>query len=325
MNLRREDILKEEVKDLVFEPGLKVYEMIEKMGQIGGFMALYLSRAAKILWEMVKDEKCFKFISFPANIIATGLRNTITTLVKIGAIDAIITTGGMLDHEIARSFGGKYYNGKFELDDELLREINIHRLGSVLIPLENYGPLIEKVTFNLLDELVNSGKNTFSPSELAFELGKRINDEKSILRQCYLKRVPIYIPGIIDSSFGTSVFFYAQTKDVKLDLFSDMKSLINIVFESKRTGGLIIGGGISKHHLLWWNQFKDGLNYSIYITTAVEYDGSLSGARPREAISWKKIKKGAKHVVVYGDATIILPLLTQYLVDKVALRDQKFK
>ncbi|RLG75510.1 MAG: deoxyhypusine synthase, partial [Thermoprotei archaeon] len=76
----------------------------------------------------------------------------------------------------------------------------------------------------------------------------------------------------------------------------------------------ILGGGISKHHTIWWNQFKGGLDYAVYVTTAVEWDGSLSGAKTREAISWGKIKTSARHVTVYGDVTVILPILASYLI-----------
>ena len=71
----------------------------------------------------------------------------------------------------------------------------------------------------------------------------------------------------------------------------------------------MLGGGISKHHVIWWNQFKGGLDYVIYITTAPEYDGSLSGARIKEAVSWGKVKEEAKYITIEGDATVLLPLL----------------
>ena len=71
----------------------------------------------------------------------------------------------------------------------------------------------------------------------------------------------------------------------------------------------MIGGGISKHHTIWWSQFRDGLDYAVYVTTAYEFDGSLSGAPLREAVSWGKIKEDAKHSTVYGDATILVPLM----------------
>ena len=75
----------------------------------------------------------------------------------------------------------------------------------------------------------------------------------------------------------------------------------------------MIGGGISKHHVIWWNQFKGGLDYAVYITTATQYDGSLSGARLTEAVSWGKVKEEAKYVTIDGDATIILPIMFSYL------------
>jgi deoxyhypusine synthase len=102
---------------------------------------------------------------------------------------------------------------------------------------------------------------------------------------------------------------FSQDNKFKLNLIKDEKELSDIVFDSKRRGALMIGGGISKHHTIWWNQFKGGLDYAVYITTASQYDGSLSGARLREAISWGKVKEKAKQVTIDGDATVILPLM----------------
>jgi deoxyhypusine synthase len=105
-------------------------------------------------------------------------------------------------------------------------------------------------------------------------------------------------------------------KDFQLDLYKDENLLSDTVFEAKRTGALIIGGGISKHHLLWWNQFRGGLDYAVQITTAVEFDGSLSGARLSEAITWGKISKEGKDISIWGEATIILPMLIRALYEK---------
>jgi deoxyhypusine synthase len=79
---------------------------------------------------------------------------------------------------------------------------------------------------------------------------------------------------------------------------------------------LIVGGGISKHHTIWWNQFKGGLDYAVYVSTADEWDGSLSGARPREAVSWGKISATAKRIMVEGDASVILPIIVSALLGR---------
>jgi deoxyhypusine synthase len=94
--------------------------------------------------------------------------------------------------------------------------------------------------------------------------------------------------------------------------------LSNIIFDAKKSGALIVGGGISKHHTIWWNQFKDGLDYVVYVSTADEWDGSLSGARPREAVSWGKISTKAKRIMVEGDASVILPVMMSGLVSRLA-------
>ena len=51
------------------------------------------------------------------------------------------------------------------------------------------------------------------------------------------------------------------------------------------------------------------MDSAVSITTAPEFDGSLSGARLREAISWGKIRPQAPQVVIEGEASLILPLL----------------
>jgi deoxyhypusine synthase len=104
-------------------------------------------------------------------------------------------------------------------------------------------------------------------------------------------------------------------RQIRFDLLKDEQWLNDFVHESKKLGGIILGGGISKHHLIWWAQFRDGLDYAIAVTTAPEYDGSLSGARLKEAISWGKIKAQARHVTVEGDLTLIFPLIVAGVLD----------
>jgi len=270
-------------------------------------MAPRVMQASEIMKEMYSGG-CINFLSFTGNLVSTGLRGTLTQMIKNGWVNAIVTTCGALDHDLARAYGARYCSGEFELDDVMLNELEIHRLGNVVIPLEDYGPLVEKVMRTQLPEILK-GKESMSPSDLAREFGSRIKDENSFLKVAYEKKVPVFVPGVIDGSFGTNLFFYSQTNKIKLDLFRDMSEMLNIIYDSKKTGAVIIGGGISKHHVIWWNQFKDGLDYCVYLTTAQEYDGSLSGALPKEAISWGKVKPKARQVAVFGDVTITLPLL----------------
>ena len=132
--------------------------------------------------------------------------------------------------------------------------------------------------------------------------------------------IVVFVPGFFDGAFGSQLWMFWQThRDFGLNLFLDEQKLSDIVFDAEKTGALMIGGGISKHHTIWWNQFRDGLDYAVYITTAVEWDGSLSGARVREAVSWGKVKGDAMYVTIEGDATILLPLMYSALAERLKL------
>ena len=104
--------------------------------------------------------------------------------------------------------------------------------------------------------------------------------------------------------------------DFKLNITADSELLSGLIFKAKKSGALMIGGGISKHHTLWWNQYRDGLDYAFYITTAQEFDGSLSGARVREAISWGKVTQQARQATLHAEVTTNMPFIYAALVSK---------
>ena len=59
-----------------------------------------------------------------------------------------------------------------------------------------------------------------------------------------------------------------------------------------------------------------GYNYSVRIHTATEYDGGLSGSTFSEAKSWGKYDLESKHVSIWCDATIALPILVTGLLQR---------
>ena len=54
---------------------------------------------------------------------------------------------------------------------------------------------------------------------------------------------------------------------------------------------------------------RNGADFSVFLNTSSEFDGSDSGARPDEAVSWGKIRKDAKPVKIYAEASLVFPLL----------------
>jgi deoxyhypusine synthase len=290
--------------------------MVESMGKGGGFMARNLFEVSSTLDAMCRRDGCVKFLSFPAAIAATGTRGVLVDMVKEGMVDAIITTCGTLDHDIARSLGD-YYEGSFEMDDAKLRKMGYHRLGNVLVPLEGYGPLIEKRMQGLLKRLYDSGTRSVTTEQLCAEIGRDLKARDSLLYWAQKKGVPVFVPGITDGAVGSQLWLFAEShRDFKVDLIGDERRLSDITSEAKETGALVLGGGISKHHLIWWNLFRGGLDWACYVTTASEYDGSLSGARLKEAISWGKVKPDARQASLYAEVTTVLPFIVSYVLTK---------
>ena len=304
----------EPVEDVRVEAGMSVRELVEAYGRMHGFMAGHLYAAARLLAEELPNAG-LRVLSFTGNLVATGLRGVLAQLVGSGLFDVVITTAGAVDHDIARGVGGTYYKGYFEGDDAELYERGIHRLGNVYVPVNSYGPRVEEFVGRLVVELLKRGMREAGTYEILRVAGELLEDEGSILRQAARAGVDVFVPGWPDGAFGTALFMEAQKGNVvKVDYYRDMRRLADYFFPRKgRAAALIVGGGISKHHVIWWSQFRGGLDAVVYVTTAVEYDGSLSGAHPREAVSWGKVKPGARRVVVYGDATIILPILAAYV------------
>jgi deoxyhypusine synthase len=242
----------------------------------------------------------------------------IIELVKRKLVDAVITTCGTLDHDLARIWKD-YYHGSFLMDDAELHRQGVNRLGNILVPNESYGIILEQKMQPILEKLWRDGdQKEFSTKEIIWEFGKQLKDEGSILYWCAKNEIPIYVPGITDGAFGSQLWMFTQKyKDFKINLFRDEGELADIIWTAKRTGALMIGGGISKHHTIWWNQYRGGLDYVVFITTAQEYDGSLSGAQAREGISWGKVREDARQLTIEGDATVLLPLMIAAVLERI--------
>jgi deoxyhypusine synthase len=310
---------KRPVKDIELDEGMTVDALMVQLRQSGGFTGRKLAEAVDVMENMVRKEGCTTFLSFPACLMATGARGVIVEMVKRGMIDAIITTCGTLDHDLARVWKN-YYHGDFLMDDVRLHQEGLNRLGNVLVPNASYGIILERKLRPMFKELLK-GRSSISTRELVDEVGAKIDDQASLLHWCHRNGVKMFIPGITDGSFGSQLWMYWQDhRDLRIDLFQDEQELMDMVFDARESGALIIGGGISKHHTIWWNQFRGGLDHAVYLTTAVEYDGSLSGAQVREAVSWGKVKENADHVTVEGDATITLPFIVASLVERLGNR-----
>ena len=298
------------VEDIRIDDRPSLDTLTRRLDAAGGFTAKGFAQGVDILTEILGDREMTTFLSFPADIVATGTRGVLHTLLAGGYVDAVVTTCGTLDHDIARSYG-PYLHGDWLLDDAALRAKGLYRLGNLVIEEKVYGGTVERFVQRLLNRLWKAGTRRLSTTDLVWKIGEALGDRAgrgSLARAAFERKIPVIVPGITDGAVGSQLWlFWQMHKEFQVDLFPDEQRLSDLVFEAKRSGAILLGGGISKHHTIWWNQFREGLDAALYITSAVEWDGSLSGARTREAVSWGKVKPTAHHVTVDGDITVLLP------------------
>src|SRR3990172_7451301 len=269
------------------------------------FGAGRLSEAAEIYREMVSDSECTKFFGLAGAMVPAGMRQIVSDMIRDGDIDILVTTGANLVHDIIESLGLHHYKGTDATDDVELKHNAINRIYDVFLPEENFSKLEE-----MLQPIFRELPDKLSISELLSHIGEKLDDRNSILKSAYDMGIPVYCPAIQDSIIGLQAWLYKQTNPLNVDVFADMKGLIDRCYEAQRAGVLIVGGGVPKNFILQSMLVTPkSFDYAIQLTMDRPETGGLSGATLDEARSWGKVGENARSVTVYSDATITLPII----------------
>lgn len=303
------------VEQITLAPGLRIAPLLEAMYSTGVLGAGSLGKAFKITTEMLEDSDYTVFITLAGPMIPGGLRKIIQMLLNRGLVEGIVSSGANIVHDIIEALGYKAIRGSFQADDSALRTAGIGRAGDILFPQEGFSAF-EKKTYEVLDKISDAKRIGFSASDLFVDYGMSLHDENSILRTAAEKGIPIFAPTLLDSMLGFHIWTYSQLHSLHMDQVGDMTRLADMIYEAKKIGALILGGGASKHFLLGANTLRDGLDVAVQITLDRPEGGSVGGASLEEAVSWKKAKGGGL-VTVVGDATMIFPVLIAGVLEKI--------
>jgi deoxyhypusine synthase len=281
---------------------------LDAMNKVGVLGAGRLGRTSRIIHRMFDDPECFTFLSMSGPMVPGGLRKVVSHLVESGKIDAIVTSGANIVHDLVEAYGGAHYRVPSGKDDYELREAGMGRIADINVKEEDFEKF-EKGIYNFLDALPDDKMTTLAPSEFLTKLGHSLTDGASILKQAAEKGVPIFSPGLMDSMLGFHLYTYSTAKTLSLDFVKDLRILGEIVTQTKKTGAIMLGGGLTKHFTMGSTILKGGLNLAVQITLDRPEGGSLGGAPLVEGVSWQKMHTESNFETVIGDATIIFPLL----------------
>lgn len=279
-----------------------------------GLGAGKLARAVDIYEDMMRSGAT-KFLGLSGAVVPCGMRQLIADMIKQGYIDVLVTNGASLVHDMIEALGGCHYVGSEHSDDLLLRKQNINRIFDVYLRESDFS-LVEK---HMQKVLRDTGDKKMSIRQFLGFLGGTLSDGNSILGCAARKGVPVFCPALADSAIGLQAWLYKQTNKLNVDAFEDMREFMDICYGAKKTGAILLGGGVPKNFILQSMLVtpRGGFDYFIQITLDRPETGGLSGATPEEAKSWGKVRPKAKYVVVYSDITIALPLIVAAVKERI--------
>ncbi|NCN51534.1 deoxyhypusine synthase [archaeon] len=304
-----EEVEGKSIKGYNFNQGVDYDKILDNFSTTG-IQASNFSEGVEIINEMIQ-KKAFIYLGYTSNMITSGIREIIRYLTEQKKVNVLVSSAGGIEEDIIKCLGD-FKLGDFRAEGKILREKGINRAGNIFIPNSRYCEF-ENFIMPILEEFYGRQKNEgkfLTSSELIWKLGEKIDKKESVYYWANKNKIPVYCPGITDGSLGDMIYFFkSKHPDFVLDVAEDIWNLNNSTLGPEKTGIIILGGGAVKHSICNANMFRNGADFAVYINTAQEFDGSDSGALPEEAVSWGKILPDAKKVKVYGDASIIFPLI----------------
>jgi deoxyhypusine synthase len=299
---------------------MSILQLTEELKQAGVIGAGKVGKAVDIVAEMFSNPNYTTFITLSGPLVPGGLRLVFVDLIKRGYVDAVMTNGANIVHDLIEAMGNSHFVGTTSINDVEIYNKGFNRVYDVFI--ENQAFIeIEDFMGKILDEIPEEERRGISFHKFLREVGLRLNDEESILYTAARENVPIFSPGFLDSMLGIPLWMYSRQKILEFSPLKDFDLLSNMVFEAKKSGAIILGGGIPKHHTQYLHTLKEGLDAAVQITTARSENGSLSGAPLRESISWGKLQKGQLESMtstIFGDITIIFPIIIAAVLEKIS-------
>jgi deoxyhypusine synthase len=248
MTKTRSRFLHDRVEPFSPDPDLSPADILERMERIS-FQGRNLATALRV-WKKMLDEEVLIFLGVAGALSAGGLRVLIAHLLEQRYVDCLISTGANLYHDLHETRGRHHFIGSPHVDDAALHAEQIDRIYD---------------TFVSEDEFIDNDNwiaafaaelecRPYSSREFLCLLGQRLwsaTGQHGILTAACQAKVPVYCPGIADSSIGMAL---SQARHMRagtgqVDVISDIVESSNLVLRKPRTACVLLGGGTPKNFI----------------------------------------------------------------------------
>jgi deoxyhypusine synthase len=323
-----------DIPHIKLDPKMTIEDLVEVFAS-SGFNGRQLGEAAKLYAKMIKENATI-CLTVSGAMTPVGFGGIIKTLIERGFVDWIITTGANVYHEDHFAWGLPIKQGSFNADDTKLYENEIVRIRDVYIKFYETLEAQDQVIQKMFGE--DFPDKSFTTAEFCNIMGKISKEkakhpEKSFITTAYEYDVPVYISTIKDSSLALNLAVHRlRDKTYNLDFVREIIEQAAILYGSKKSGILELGGGVPKNTAQQTGPLLDqilrrndgGQDYIIQITDARPDTGGLSGATLQEGKSWGKVQHAHEGMItVYADTTIAFPILALYVLSNQKSRKPK--
>ncbi len=286
-------------------------------------------------------------VSLAGAMSTAELGISLAEMIRRGYVDIISCTGANLEEDLFNLVAHDHYvrvpnyRDLTPADEQALVERGLNRVTDTCIPEEEAFRRLEKPLLDEWQRADQSGKRFF-PHEFLYRLIRsgvleefyQIDRKDSWLIAAAERSLPIVVPGWEDSTSGNIFAAHCLKGDVKnvhtvrtgIEYMMELADWYTAEAADMGIGFFQIGGGIAgdfpicvvpmleqdleRPTPLW--------SYFCQISDSTTSFGSYSGAVPNEKITWGKLGPETPSFIIESDATIVAPLIFQYVLETAA-------
>ena len=323
-------------------------ELLKAMGRTA-FGGRTLGEAADVLEEMVRDPEVTMVGTFSGAMSVAKMGLLICDMIDRGWLKVIITTGALVAHGFIETLGMAHYKNPEGRSDRELYFQGYNRIYDTL-EMEANLDYAEEIFREVLEKL--DPQEVWSSEGLCRELGRYLaehTEQPGILRNAYLKGVPVFIPAFTDSELGLDLAIHMARRAVEqgrefpqaltslgfqFNPFLDLGRYAQKVLEAKKLGIFTVGGGVPRNWAQQVGPYLELLHtrldlelperrfqYGVRLCPEPAQWGGLSGCTYKEGVSWGKFvspEDGGRYAEVLCDATIVWPIILKAVIQRLA-------
>lgn len=319
-------------------------ELLRQMSHTA-FGGRSLGEAADVLERMVKDPECFTVLTLSGAMTIAKMGLVAAEMVDRGWIQAVVSTGALMCHGFVETSGRTHFKYDPSMDDEELFRQGYNRVYDTLELEENLDQIEEIIreilTAGDVERSERAGRLAVSSHSFCKALGSWLlknteDDSRALLKSCFQKNVPVYIPAFTDSELALDFALHSRsTEAIAFDPFLDLEDYTKRIDAAKKIAVFTIGGGVPRNWAQQVGPYLDLISrrtgaaehaqkrflYAVRICPEPEHWGGLSGCSYSEGVSWGKFvpqSDGGRFAEVHCDATIAWPLVVKAVMQRLS-------